>query len=218
LLFSKESYFRLRQVLNSVDRDPQNIFLIDDDEPMRNSISKMLNIYGYRVNAYSSPAKFLSSPILESQSVVITDMVFPGLSGLDIQLELQNKGLNLPIIFISGDSSVSQSIKAMKQGAVDFLVKPFDSADLISAVDQAFELLACETKKIALREALKVLSPRERETFGLLALGFNNQEIQDKLNISLPTAKQYKSEVMRKLNFDSFSQLLEFKNKMNSSM
>ncbi len=68
------------------------------------------------------------------------------------------------------------------------------------------------------REALKVLSPRERETFSLLALGFNNQEIQEKLNISLPTAKQYKSEVMRKLIFDSLSQLLEFKNKMNSSM
>ena len=119
---------------------------------------------------------------------------------------LLEKNINPPIIFISGEASNQQSVDAMKQGAIEFLVKPFDIDELINAVTKAIRI---ELKEINLNVLLKNLSPRELEVYNLLLQGLNNQELIDKLHLSLPTVKQYKSEVMRKLKVNSLSKLIE---------
>ena len=129
----------------------------------------------------------------------------PDISGVELQEQLIQLNIDIPIIFISGEASISQSIKAMQQGAIDFLVKPFDADQLIQVVKKACGL---DAKKIYLKELLETLSPRELEVYKLLNEGLNNNELIDKLKLSLPTVKQYKSEVMRKLKIKTLSELI----------
>lgn len=190
----------------------KHIFLIEDDDSMRKALSGMLEFVGYQVNAFSSASDFLKTSIQVAPAVIITDMRMPDMSGVELQAELVQRGRAIPIIFISGESTVQQTVTAMKQGAIEFLVKPFERDELLSAVIRGLEQDALNmhqyVEQKTLEEGLKTLAPREREVFELLSLGLNNAEIQEKLQISLPTTKQYKSEVMRKLNLRSLSQLI----------
>ena len=140
-------------------------------------------------------------------------MRMPGLSGLELHSALVERGRSMPVIYISGEASVSESISAMKLGAVDFLVKPFSREDLLKAVTTAMEKDRTQMRQMIEQarfdEALTHLAPREREVLNLLVRGFNNAEIMDALNISLPTTKQYKSTVMRKLGARSLSELMK---------
>jgi FixJ family two-component response regulator len=188
------------------------IFLIEDDDSMRKALSGMLEFVGYQVTAFSSASDFLKVSIQVAPAVIITDMRMPDMTGVELQAELVQRGRAIPIIFISGESTVQQTVTAMKQGAIEFLVKPFERDELLSAVIRGLEQDALNmhqyVEQKTLEEGLKTLAPREREVFELLSLGLNNAEIQEKLQISLPTTKQYKSEVMRKLNLRSLSQLI----------
>jgi FixJ family two-component response regulator len=188
------------------------IFLIEDDDSMRKALSGMLELVGYQVTAFSSASDFLKVSIQVAPAVIITDMRMPDMSGVELQAELVQRGRAIPIIFISGESTVQQTVTAMKQGAIEFLVKPFERDELLSAVIRGLEQDTLHmhqyVEKKTLEEGLKTLAPREREVFELLSLGLNSAEIQEKLQISLPTTKQYKSEVMRKLNLRSLSQLI----------
>lgn len=196
--------------------ESKHIYLIDDDDSMRKIIASMLDFLGYQVHVFSSAVDFLEHSVKGAPAVIITDMRMPDMNGVELQAELIKRGRQIPMIFISGQSTVPQTISAMKQGAIDFLVKPFDRDQLLLAVVRGLEQDAINMRayieRASLEEGLKALAPREREVFELLSLGFNNAQIQEKLNISLPTAKQYKSEVMRKLNLRSLAQLIALKN------
>jgi len=194
----------------------KHIFLIDDDESMRISLKGILEFLGYQVNVFESAVEFLKIKIEVAPAVIITDMRMPNINGLELQAELLKRGRQIPIIFISGQSTFPQTISAMKQGAIEFLIKPFDRDQILSAVERGLEqdeaYMQSFTQRLTLEEMLKSLSPREREVFELLAIGFNNAQLQEKLQIALPTAKQYKSEVMRKLNLSSLAELISLKN------
>ena len=194
----------------------KHIFLIDDDESMRTVLKDMLEFLGFQVHVYASAIEFLKISMQAAPAVIITDMQMPDMSGVELQAELLKRGRQIPIIFISGESTLPQTISAMKQGAIEFLLKPFERDQLLSAVVRGLEqdvaYMRSYVVQTTLAEGLKGLSPREREVFELLAIGFNNLQIQEKLNISLPTAKQYKSEVMRKLNLSSLAHLIALKN------
>jgi FixJ family two-component response regulator len=194
----------------------KHIFLIDDDESMRTVLKGMLEFLGFQVHVYASAIEFLKVSMQAAPAVIITDMQMPDMSGVELQAELLKRGRQIPIIFISGESTLPQTISAMKQGAIEFLLKPFERDQLLSAVVRGLEqdvaYMRSYVVQTTLAEGLKGLSPREREVFELLAIGFNNLQIQEKLNISLPTAKQYKSEVMRKLNLSSLAHLIALKN------
>ena len=194
----------------------KHIFLIDDDESMRTVLKGMLEFLGFQVHVYASAIEFLKVSMQAAPAVIITDMQMPDMSGVELQAELLKSGRQIPIIFISGESTLPQTISAMKQGAIEFLLKPFERDQLLSAVVRGLEqdvaYMRSYVVQTTLAEGLKGLSPREREVFELLAIGFNNLQIQEKLNISLPTAKQYKSEVMRKLNLSSLAHLMALKN------
>jgi FixJ family two-component response regulator len=194
----------------------KHIFLIDDDESMRFTLKGMLEFLGYQVDAFESALEFLNTSIQVMPAVIITDMRMPGMNGVELQSELLKRGRKTPIIFISGESTLPQTISAMKQGAIEFLIKPFERDQILSAIERGLEqdasYMRFSSEQSALENSLKSLAPREREVFELLALGFNNAQIQEKLQIALSTAKQYKSEVMRKLNLSSLAHLIALKN------
>jgi len=203
----------------SETRQDQNlakyVFLIEDSEPMRQSLVGMLEFLGYQVQSFSSAVDFLQVPIQVGPAVVITDMRMPDMTGVELQAELLKRGRQMPIIFISGESTIQQSIDAMKQGAMEFLIKPFERDQLLAAVAKGLEqdasYMRIYIEQSALEENLKKLSARQLETFELLSQGFNNAELMERLNVSLATAKQYKSEVMRKLRLHSLAQLIALK-------
>jgi two-component system, LuxR family, response regulator FixJ len=182
------------------------IYLIEDDASQRDSIESLLVYKGYIVKSYSAANNFLKNVPFERPAIVISDIRLPDISGVELYQALIEKNINIPIIFISGEASIQQSIDAMKQGAIEFLVKPFEIDELINAITKAIHI---ELKEINLNLLIENLSPREREVYKLLLKGHNNQELIDKLHLSLPTVKQYKSEVMRKLNVKSLSKLIE---------
>jgi len=182
------------------------IHLIEDDVSQRDSIESLLAFKGFITKSYSTANDFLQTLPFERPAIVIADIQLPDISGVDLHRMLMEKNINPPIIFISGEASIQQSVDAMKQGAIEFLVKPFDIDELINAVTKAIRI---ELKEINLNVLLKNLSPRELEVYNLLLQGLNNQELIDKLHLSLPTVKQYKSEVMRKLKVNSLSKLIE---------
>jgi FixJ family two-component response regulator len=185
------------------------IFLVEDDHSQRESIQSFLGFKGHDVQSFKSAEEFLKLPQIPRPSILITDMRLPHSSGVEFHKQLTKLGLDIPIIFISGESSIQQSIDAMKQGAIDFLVKPFDIKVLTNAVEKAIYI---ELKKVNLMALLKNLSPRENQVYELLLQGLNNSELMEKMNISLPTVKQYKSEVMRKLGTKSLSELINLSN------
>ena len=185
------------------------IFLIEDDSSQRKSIESLLEFKGLIVESFKNANDFLNYHDITRPSVLISDMRLPDLNGVELYKALTDRGEDIPIIFISGESSIQQSIDAMKQGAIEFLVKPFDINDLTNAIEKATRL---EHKRVNLKTLLKNLSPREKQVFDLLIQGLNNSELMKKINVSLPTAKQYKSEVMRKLGVKSLSELMNLSN------
>jgi FixJ family two-component response regulator len=188
------------------------IFLVEDDDELRSDLERALQFCGYTIYAFSNPEQFLSEFKPLVPAVLVTDMRMPKLSGVQLQSELIAKGHQIPIIFISGESSDQQIVKAFKNGAFDFLLKPFSREDFLSAVAKALEqdsvAMQEVIRKSQLAEALKTLSPRERQVFDLLAKGYGNKELVDELGIALSTAKEYKSEVMYKLRLRSLAELI----------
>jgi len=201
-------------------RMQQHIFLIEDDDSLRQSLEALLRFSGYHVVSFSDPASFLSTTIQVAPAIVITDMRLPGMSGVEMQKVLLSRGRRIPVVFISAESTLSQGVTAMKQGAVDFLIKPFDREELLAVVTRAMQQDIKQfrefVQKNQLDQALTSLSNREKQVFGLLIKGFDNQKIMEALGIGLHTTKQYKSEVMRKLGVSSLADLLRLSNEAQS--
>jgi FixJ family two-component response regulator len=191
------------------------VFLLEDNHELRTDLARALEFCGFTVLQYADAQAFLDNFSHLVPAVLVTDMRMPGLSGVDLQQKLAEEGRKIPIIFISGESTDAQIVSAMKNGAIDFLLKPFSRESLLSAIAKGIEIDALAmkkwVKKAALEQKMKVLSPREIQTFNLLAMGFNNNQIMLELGISLPTAKQYKSAVMYKLDLRSMAELVSLK-------
>lgn len=203
-------------MLTSVDTSSfsaQYIFILDDDKAMTKLLNIMLIQMGYITFLYSNAIDFLKAIPEVSPSILITDMNMPEMTGIEVQAEIVRLERTMPIIFLSGDSSVPQAITALKQGAVDFLLKPVNLQQLKAAVETAFEsamqTIQSAINKSSLETRLMVLTLRERETYELMILGYNNTEIFEALSVSLPTTKQYKVAVMRKLKVKSLSTLID---------
>lgn len=194
------------------------IFLVEDDDELRADLGRALQFCGYTIFAYANPEQFFNEFKPLVPAVLVTDMRMPKLSGIELQSELIAKGHQIPIIFISGESSDQQIVKAFKNGAFDFLLKPFSREDFLSAVAKALEQDSVAMheviRKSQLAEALKTLSPRERQVFDLLAKGYGNKELVDELGIALSTVKEYKSEVMYKLRLRSLAELIALNSKL----
>ena len=195
-----------------------HIFLIEDDVNLAASLVESLEYLGYSLYSFSCAEDLFNSNIFSlSPSVIISDISLPGISGIDLQAKLKELGLFTPIIFISGACSVSETIIGMKQGAIEFLTKPFRREDLNNAVDRGIELERMRLNQISIREGaaklLAELAPREREVFDLLVQGDSNLQIALTLKLSGDTVKQYKKQIKQKLQMDSLSQFISLAKK-----
>jgi len=192
--------------------NPGTVFLVEDDQELRASICEVLRFVGYRVQAYANPQEFLQEFTHVAPAVLVTDVRMPGMSGVELQEKLLSDGRKMPIIFISGESSVAEAIKGMSNGALDFLLKPFTRESLLAAVTKALaldaQLMRALIKQLEFEQKLKALSPREREVFKLMARGYGNAELASELGVALSTVKEYKSEMMYKLRLRSLSELM----------
>ena len=188
------------------------VFLVEDDEDLRSDLEHALQVSGYTTFAFANPEQFLSAFEPLTPAVLVTDMRMPKKSGVQLQADLLEKGHQFPIVFISGASSDEQIVKAFKSGAFDFLLKPFGRDAFLSAVARAMEqsktVMHKANHQIRLAAALKTLTPRERQVFGLMAKGYDNKQLVNELGLALPTVKQYKSEVMEKLGLSSLTDLI----------
>ena len=188
------------------------VYLVEDDDDLRSDLERALQGSGYTIFSFANPEQFLSAFEPLVPVVLVTDMRMPRKNGIQLQAELLEKGHELPIIFISGESSDEQIIKAFRNGAFDFLLKPFSRNSFLSAVAKATEQSRTVGHELARKarfaDALKTLTPRERQVFSLMAKGYGNKELVDELGIALATVKQYKSEVMGKLSLSSLADLI----------
>ena len=189
-----------------------HIYLIDDDESIRTSLSRMLKDVGYTVDDYSSALTFLEHSVPVAPAVILLDMQMPDMTGLDLQEKLVQLGRKTPIVFVSGQSHPHQIVKSLKRGAVDFLFKPFNLEDLLRAVADALECDGRQLKRISKEVETKkdyaTLTPREREVCFWLVKGLLNKDIAVKLGTTDATIKVHKARVMDKMNVESVQTLV----------
>jgi FixJ family two-component response regulator len=187
-------------------------FIVDDDPIVRGAISTLLMSVGQQVQLFESATDLLQSSLPAIPSCLVLDIRLPGLSGLDLQAELANAGLPIPIIFITGHGDIPMSVKAMKAGAIDFLTKPFRDQDLLDAVMRALERdrkrRKDETDIRDLRTRYSTLTAREKQIMALVTEGLMNKQIANRLEISEVTTKIHRGRVMRKLGAKSLAELV----------
>ncbi|UAA39008.1 response regulator transcription factor [Paraneptunicella aestuarii] len=192
--------------------DVPTVYIVDDDEGQRELLGSILRSSSFRVQEFSSGEQMLSHCDRNTQGCVVSDMLMPGMTGLDMQQKMRDKDVNLPVIFVSAYADVATVKLAMKLGAVDFFEKPVMTVELISAVKEALtidsELRARQTRINHVHEKLNLLSKRERGVLDLLVSGLSNKQIATELNLSLRTVETHRNNILNKMEVGSFNELL----------
>ena len=193
---------------------PATVFLVDDDASVRKALARLMKLAGYTAQAFASASEFLGywRDHGGGPGCLLLDVRMPGLSGLDLQHELQTANALLPIIFITGHGDIPMSVKAMKQGAVDFLPKPVKEKDLIKAIEQALAKaardLAERLELDGIKRRIEQLTAREREVMTLVVRGLLNKQIAFELGTVEKTVKVHRSRVMEKMQVQSLAELV----------
>ena len=188
------------------------VHLVDDDEAIRRSAGFMLKTSGFRVESYESGVDLLKDASSLDPGCILLDIRMPGMDGLEVQQKLQEKGVMLPVIIMTGHGDVALAVRAMKSGAVDFIEKPFEKTSLLRALNEGMERLKQgEVSKDRSRDAeirLQALTPRERDVLDGLAQGLPNKTIAYDLGISPRTVEIHRANLMTKLAVRSLSEAL----------
>lgn len=196
----------------------RKVFLVDDDASVLNGLSRLLRQAGFDVQSYQSPGEFLDRHDANAPGCAILDVVMGDSSGLDIQHALATRGDKRPIIFISGRGDVATGVRAMKAGAVDFLIKPVMEKDLLEAVDRALEHDRMSREEgatiAAVGERLANLTPREHEVLARVIAGRMNKQIAAELRIAEKTVKVHRARVMSKMAARSVAELVRTMQRM----
>lgn len=188
------------------------IAIVDDDLSVREGLSSLIRSAGLQVETFASAPEFLARPAAETPSCLVLDLELPGLSGLDLQKQMAESGLEIPIVFLTGHGDIPASVKAMKAGAVEFLTKPFDEQELLRAIQEAIErdrrTRQQRTEMRELRGRYESLTTREQEVMRHVVSGLLNKQIAAELNITEFTVKIHRGHVMRKMRADSVADLV----------
>ncbi len=188
------------------------VFVVDDDNAVRNSLRLLLKSVGLASQPLGSAAEFLETYRPSQPGCLVLDVRMPGMSGLELQRELNVRGATIPVIFITGHGDIPMAVEAMQQGAFDFLAKPFRDQELIDRVQRALSKDA--TTRTALeereriRERLESLTPREREVLSLMTQGKPNKIMAHELGVSQRTVEIHRARVMEKSGASSLAQLV----------
>ena len=188
------------------------IYVVDDDEGVRNSLRFLLKSVGLTARTLSSAGQFLDSYKPSEPGCLVLDVRMPGMSGLELQQQLNVRGATIPVIFITGHGDVPMAVEAMQHGAFDFLQKPFRDQDLLDRIQRALERDTRSRTQLAqhekIRTRLESLTPREREVLTLMAQGKPNKVMAAELGVSQRTVEIHRARVMEKMGASSLAQLV----------
>ncbi|NMG64683.1 response regulator [Azoarcus indigens] len=191
----------------------QYIYIVDDDEALRDSLVWMLESSGYAVAAFDSAESFLEAWRPDMTGCLVLDVRMPGMSGLELFEELGRRHCALPVIFITGHGDVPMAVSALKRGAVDFIEKPFNDAEMRRLVEQCLEQerngRSRRRTEADIARRLEHLTQREREVLHLIVAGKLNKQIADVLGISIKTVEVHRARVMEKMGAHSLAELVQ---------
>jgi two-component system, LuxR family, response regulator FixJ len=193
------------------ERTP-TVYIVDDDEAVRGSLRLLFKSLGHPAIAYASATEFLENYDPEQPGCAVLDVRMPGMSGLELQEELNRRGAIIPVIFITGHGDVPMAVEAMQHGAFDFLQKPFREQDIITRLQHALEKDADNrlqfVEKEQIRSRLDALTPREKQVFELVTKGRPNKIMASDLGVSQRTVEIHRAHLMEKMSASSVAQLV----------
>jgi len=191
--------------------DP-TVFVVDDDPSVRKSTERLVRAMGFAVRTFESAQAFLDAARDDGPACLVLDVELPGRSGLDLQRELARSGAEIPIIFVTGHGDIPMTVRAMKDGAAEFLTKPVRSQDLLDAIRAAVERdrarLGARRADAALRGRYERLTAREREVMALVVAGLLNKQIAGELGATERTIKFHRAHLMKKMQAESLAELV----------
>ena len=191
------------------------VFVVDDDSSTRELLSWLMKKNGLTAQVFPDARSFLAGYRPGSPGCLVVDLDMPGMNGLDLQQYLKENGVLLPVIFLSGRADVPKAVRAVREGAIDFIEKPFDYRRVVSLVEECLRRDAEEREKHERRRAcatrLAQLTQREREVMELVVAGRMNREIAEKLDISIKTVEAHRAKIMEKLEVSSVAELVQAK-------
>lgn len=191
----------------------QRVYIVDDDEAMRDSLLWLLESQGFAVTAYSSAEDFLAACRDGMAGCIVLDVRMPGMSGLELYEKLNARHCTLPVIFITGHGDVPMAVSALKKGAVDFIEKPFGDKDMLRLIEQCLELDRNNRERnqqgVAAARRLAALTEREVEVMNLIIAGKLNKQVADVLNISIKTVEVHRSRIMDKMEVRTVAELVQ---------
>lgn len=198
---------------------PDVVYVVDDDPSIRRSLERLFRSVGHECVSFSSAIEFLRSERRDVPACLVLDVRLPGASGLDLQRQMAEAKVSIPIVFLTGHGDVPLSVRAMKAGAVDFLTKPFHEQELLDAVRRALDRDRAakqqQTETSTLRQRYETLTPREREVFSKVVAGKLNKQAAADLGTSEKTIKVHRHQVMRKMQAGSLANLVRMAEKLN---
>ncbi|GIW74608.1 MAG: DNA-binding response regulator [Phycisphaerales bacterium] len=179
------------------------VFVIDDDPSMRDSLRWLIESVGYAVQVYKNADEFMEQFQADVPGCLVLDVRMPGTSGMELLETLKNRGVQVPIIIISGHGDVPMAVQALKRGAMDFLEKPFRDQELLEQIAKAIEADRARRRQAqsiaSIQERLATLTPREREVMDLVVDGYANKQVAARLGLSEKTIEVHRSRVMKKM-------------------
>jgi FixJ family two-component response regulator len=189
------------------------VIVVDDDPSVRSSTERLVRSAGFKVKTFGSAAEFLESPRPQGPACLVLDVRLPGQSGLDLQRELAESGVRIPVIFMTGHGDIPMTVRAMKAGAIEFLTKPYRKNDLLEAIRTSIERDRVSRQERVeadeLRQRYEQLTPREREVMSLVAAGQLNKQIAGVLATSERTIKFHRAHIMQKMEAESLAELVQ---------
>lgn len=201
-----------------MDETAAVVFVVDDDVSIRRAIKRLIGPIGLQVELFGSAKEFLQAKAVDAPACLILDIRLPGMSGLDLQNELLQAHIEIPIIFITGYGDIPMSVRAMKAGAFEFFTKPFRDQDLVDAVQLALDRDRVRIRRkreiSMLKQRFELLTIRERQVLSLVVSGLLNKQIAAEIGTSETTAKVHRSQVMRKMGAYSLPELVRMATKL----
>ena len=197
------------------------VYVVDDDPSVARSLRRLLSSHGLEAATFGSAEEFLAREPSDRPSCLLLDVQLPGLGGLDLQQELQRTGREFAIVFLTGYATVPAGVEAIKSGAVDFLEKPFNDRQILTAVREAIERDAEARRKRAVLDELRrrrdYLTPRQRQVFTQVVKGLLNKQIAARLNIAEKTVKVHRGRVMAGMQASSLAELVRMAKQLGES-